>query len=377
MRKQSDSEKILGRKRERKRASRSKKLGERSNRKYGRREKNKFYQRRSYALESFAKHVKSNEYSYYRDKEYRVTIPKTFSIIDAPEETITIMYQLAQVYSGAQKLNKLYFDHSNMEYYDLAAAQILGHLAAEINRLNRRKKPKLGMSGNFPKDHQASRLLRGIGVIRSFGLTDKYLSIEEKNSLEIFAQADNRALQEVRTSSQVTPRDTAVRKFADHINNCLGRSGYRLTPEGLQSLCIISGEVIDNAIQHSHGDDWVIAGYLDTETEDNICEISAFNFGRTISQTLEELPNDHYTVNIIQPYLNKHTNSGFFGKRWTKEDLLTLVALQGNVSSKNESDDDTRGGGTVDLLEFFKKIYEERGSNCKAPMKMAIQFSLL
>jgi hypothetical protein len=39
--------------------------------------------------------------------------------------------------------------------------------------------------------------------------------------------------------------------------------------------------------------------------------------------------------------------------------LFTLIALQGNVSSKNQSVMDTRGNGSVELIEFFQRMYAE------------------
>ena len=38
---------------------------------------------------------------------------------------------------------------------------------------------------------------------------------------------------------------------------------------------------------------------------------------------------------------------------------MTVIALQGHVSSKNKSDKDTRGNGSIDLIEFFQMVYKE------------------
>lgn len=307
-----------------------------------------------------------------KNRKVTLKIPPIFSVLEKPELVVSTVYKLAEYHLDHPKLSEMYFDHSEMSDFDLAAEQILDHVTSEIKRMRRRKKSSLKMSGAFPSDHRASRFIRGVGIIHALGLTERYLSKKERDAMEIFSLADNRALKKLRRSSQLTPRDNAVKKFADHVNNCLGREGYRLTGEGLQSLGIVVGEVIDNSNEHSNGDDWVISGYLDTTTDEHICEIAVFNFGMSIAQSLQSLPEDHYTRLIIQPYLAAHERKGFFSRGWTEEDLLTLVALQENVSSKNESDQDTRGGGTVDLLEFFKKIYDEAGKGCETNLKMAI-----
>lgn len=370
MRKHNFSQDVLSKSRKHKSLVRKRKK-DRLNKKYNSKQVSQLkFSRKSYVIDSFSNQIKFNN-KFRHLKEFTLTIPSTFSILDSPEETLKTIYKLVEVNFGSKKLKKIYFDHENMENFDLSAAQVLGHLASELNRI-KHKKNKIRMSGNFPKDNEASRFLRGVGVINKLGLTQKYLSKKEQESLKIFSKTDNRALREIRSASEITEREKATKGFVDHINACLGENGYQLTREGIQSLCNISGEVIDNAVQHSKGDDWVLAGYLDPQTTENVCEISAFNFGRSIAQTLADLPDDHYTTKIIQPYLDQHIKSGFFSSAWTKEDLLTLVALQGNVSSKNESDDNTRGSGTVDILEFFKGVYDESGKDCKANIKMAI-----
>lgn len=95
---------------------------------------------------------------------------------------------------------------------------------------------------------------------------------------------------------------------------------------------------------------------------------------QTIAETLKKLPRDHYTTQQIAPYIAKHQGRRFFGANWAEDDLLTLIALQSQVSCKNESPADTRGNGTVDLIEFFQKVHadgEEIGADGAGP-RMAL-----
>jgi hypothetical protein len=117
---------------------------------------------------------------------------------------------------------------------------------------------------------------------------------------------------------------------------------------------------------------WYIYGYLDNATKEHTCEVVIINLGKSFAQTFEELPNDHYAIRQIAPYLFLHSKGNFFNQQWTRQDLLTLVALQGNISSKNESDATTRGQGSVELIEFFQTVHKEctNGNQCGAKMSI-------
>lgn len=90
-----------------------------------------------------------------------------------------------------------------------------------------------------------------------------------------------------------------------------------------------------------------------------MCEIAIFNFGNTIAETFQRLPRDSFTYKQVKAYLDTHSQRRLFSTGWRHEDLFTLIALQGNVSSKNNNPQDTRGNGTVDLIEFFQRVHAE------------------
>ena len=52
-----------------------------------------------------------------------------------------------------------------------------------------------------------------------------------------------------------------------------------------------TGEILNNAEDHSGSDDVVITGYLDNSNSTHLCEIAIFNFGKTIAETFREMPN--------------------------------------------------------------------------------------
>lgn len=138
------------------------------------------------------------------------------------------------------------------------------------------------------------------------------------------------------------------------------------------NLCNYVVEVIDNAENHAGMVDWTIQGYVDMAMNEPECEIVIFNLGKSISETLEAMPKESYTMLQIEKYIEMHSKSGWFGPKWRKEDLLTLIALQGSVSSKNILETHTRGQGTADLIEFFQQLNDERSLEGIKPASMYI-----
>jgi len=168
-------------------------------------------------------------------------------------------------------------------------------------------------------------------------------------------------------------KSLAVKGFVDYMNLCLENAGRRLTFDARRSLCDYVGEIIDNAEQHAQMTDWTIQGYLDTNLPVPMCEIAILNFGRSFAHTLSDLSPESYTAKQVAHYLDLHTARGWFGIGWRRDDLLTLIALQGMVSSKNTSEDTTRGNGTADLIEFFQQMHEE----CNAATGLAARMSII
>ena len=242
--------------------------------------------------------------------------------------------------------------------YDLGANAILDVLVDELRVQARRTGRRLSWTGSYPTDKSLRRFVQAMGVIKKLEVTHEYPHPEEAARLEVFDWRCRHYIRAVRPNESYL-KSRVTQKFADHSNKCLKRVGKTLTAPARHRLCQYIGEVIDNAEEHAGMLDWSIQGYLDTHLEIPLCEIVIFSFGKTIAQTFNELPSGHYTRQQVQHYLDLHQNGGLFTAGWRPEDLYTLVALQGHVSTKNNSAVDTRGNGTVDLIEFFQKVYAE------------------
>lgn len=300
-------------------------------------------------------------------------VPKTFSMLDAPEDAISLIASLALTYQS-RPISDIYVDLSNITSQDLGAHALLDKLVDEITAHTKFRNGRLGWKGNFPRDLGQRRFIAAMGIIRQLGLTHKYLEFGDAEKIHLF---ERRCRHYIRQIKPVKPEDkteqaNAAERFANHVNRCLAREGLELTLSGRSQLCSYVVEVIDNAESHAGMVDWTIQGYVDMSLPEPKCEIVIFNFGKSIAATLDEMPAQCYTRQQIQKYLDLHARKGWFGPRWRREDLLTLIALQSSVSCRNLSEETTRGQGTADLIEFFQLMNEERQVETNSPASMYI-----
>jgi len=297
-----------------------------------------------------------------------IAVPAKFSIIEAPETALAAVCTFAR---GIRKhrVQSVRISHRNMALYDLAANGLLDVVAVELKAEASHTSRRIRWEGQFPKDRNVQRFIRSLGIIKHLGVAHEYAKPEEVTDLHVFDHR-NRHYYRTPRPQRADHKTQIVSAFSDHIDDCLQAAGRQLTPEARHKLCAYTGEILDNVEEHAEFVDWTIQGYLDNSLSIPICEIAIFNFGLTIAETIRVLPRDSYTWTQVAPYMTHHRNHRWFGPDWAENDLLTLIALQGHVSSKNKSAQDTRGNGTVDLIEFFQQVHLEcsRESEVKATM---------
>lgn len=299
-----------------------------------------------------------------------LSIPKVFSLIEDPVNAVRILQSFAAS-AKAYRFRSIRIDQSNLETYDLAANSLLDLIATEVETERRYNKIRLRFTGAYPRSAGVKRFIKSIGIVKHLNILHEMATPNQSLGIRLFDRRYKHYF------DQTDPRKAdfkskTVSSFADHINDCLRDHNRVLTPLALHNLCDYVGEILDNAQEHSMFKDWSLQGYLDNSLKTPICEIALFNFGRSISETLDDLPADSYTRKQIDAYLSLHGGMKLFSTSWRKRDLLTLIALQGNVSSKNLTSESTRGQGTVDLIEFFQKVHKECTGVGAEPAKMAI-----
>lgn len=290
------------------------------------------------------------------NQEVRVRVPKQFSIIDNPETVIDLLTAFARGVVG-QNIQQITFNHRHLEHYDLAANSLLDIVAVERNtELKwRHAKRKLRVAGTYPDDESVKRFIKAMGIIKHLEIAHEALSHSETQTLRMF-EARNRNYYSPTDGFKADYKDLQQTKFVDHIQQCLRDHRWELSALGMQTLGAYLGEILCNAEDHAGYLDWSVQGYLDKSLAVPMCEIAIFNFGQSIAESMRSAPEDGYTWGQVSPYLDMHAKRGLFGAGWREEDLLTVIALQGNVSRLNKSPQDTRGQGTVELIDFFQRI---------------------
>lgn len=297
-------------------------------------------------------------------KAVRISVPETFSIIDDPESALRTIYRLAAVARRVKLPRELTIDHSKLESFDLASEEILDLVAIALRNLRKRSRKGLNLKGTLPSNPTADRFIKAVGIIKNLELKPWYLEESEESKIRILRVQSYKALLK---ASEQTPSERGAMMLVDYFNECLELSNYELTPAGRHELANYAGEVLDNANEHSGSDDWFLVGYLDLANKRN-CELVIFNLGKSFAQTFLDLPHDHYTRKLVHPFVERHQEKGFFRRGWEPENLLTVVGLQGKISSKNFTSDGTRGNGTVDLVSFFQRVHDATQSVTKPQM---------
>jgi hypothetical protein len=216
------------------------------------------------------------------------------------------------------------------------------------------------------------RFIKAMGIIKHMGLKHEALPKEETEKLRFF-DSRNKSYRLNPDAKSADFKDVQQRKFVDFIDQCLRFNNWELSDIGKQSLGQYTGEILANAEDHAEFIDWSVQGYLDTGAEVPTCEIAIFNFGKSIAETLSVLDRGSLAWDRLSPYVDKHMANGYFSKGWRLEDLLTVVALQQHISSKNTAECDSRGQGTVYFIDFFQQMHDfcaKEGTNSKAKMSI-------
>ena len=297
-------------------------------------------------------------------------LPREFSLINNPDAALNTIYELVAYSRTTKKIPYVMLDHSQVESIDLTAEAVFDQVAFEIRRERRSKKRKIRFKGHFPQDEKLRRFLKGIGIIKSLKVEHEYLPTEQERMLDIFAERSGSAAKNL-TVGSMDYKENIIKKFIDHIDACLKKNNRRLTDIAINSIGQYTSEILDNAEQHSGKQDWSILGYYDHEDNSHICEIAVFNVGKTISDTFLGLEKDSFAFKDILKYIDFHKKNNFFSNNWREQDLITVAALQGDVSCQNCDEEDTRGHGTVEIIEFFEKMHLECTGETMSP-KMAI-----
>lgn len=303
----------------------------------------------STALSILFRSIKNNNDNKKSRGKIQLDIPKNFSLIDNHRESLNAIFAFVKKISKIKQVGKLIINHIQMEKYDLSAESLIDYIISEFDKTTPKK---IEIVGFYPKKVEARKFIRGVGIIDELKIEHERLPKQQLETLEVF-KGRSRKYQDTKVGVSKTYQDEVCMNFARHISGCLERIGRELTDEAKIKLIQCVSEIIDNVIEHSQANEWSLSGYLDASDEDMRCEISILNFGKTISETFKDLPDNSYPWKHMEKYVELH------GKLFKKDDLITVFSLQGDVSSKNIGPECTRGQGTIQLIGFFQTLHNE------------------
>lgn len=303
-------------------------------------------------------------------KAGRFQAPKNFSLHHNPQETLREIFKIAKYAKSSRPVLRINVDLRRVTQMDLAADSLLAIVLKEIKNecFNVRRS---SIRGTYPSSSELQRELQEIGTIKVLmadpGRDNIEISLNEDVKVFRYRQTGSEIIRTLDASDTV---ESVTEKFANHVNRCLGTIGYELTEMGRRNLCDYVGEVLTNAQEHAGIKDWTIVGYLDVDAK--IFKTAVINFGKSYEDTFVDLEEDSYAWCQVKGYLQRHADTAQKKYGLSKGSLLTVAALQGKVSSKNLSSADTRGQGTVAMIEFFQRIHDVCSGHNRFPTEMAV-----
>lgn len=127
---------------------------------------------------------------------------------------------------------------------------------------------------------------------------------------------------------------------------------FELSHEGYQAISSTIGEHFDNILLHAPDAEFgYLCGYYDKTNKE--VSILIYNFGKSIYETLNDTLLPVEVQLQIDLVIESHTKKNYFNlhsNNFTKENALTLLALQEGISSRINFDK-SRGHGIMDYIE--------------------------
>lgn len=303
-------------------------------------------------------------------KHEMFSLPKHFCLIEHPDDALTAISRAVK-YCLHNKRTKIKINYSQVEKYNLGSEALLAlGVQQALKHRSMNIKPKVKQIGGYlPNSADHHQLVHEIGIIKhTKGKSSALLPYSTKNQhlFEYWSKNVAKA-----NASCEDDKASACLGFTKHVDECVQDHNLTLTDEAKIELIKSISEVIDNAERHSHKNSgsktiWHLRGYLNSHSESQNFEVCAFNFGRTIADTFNDLEDGHYSKKVAAQYVELHKN------KFSEEQLITLAALQEAHSCKNEYEGDTNGGGTFILIQFFEQMLdafcEEKKTKSIKPM---------
>jgi hypothetical protein len=297
-------------------------------------------------------------------------VPKEFSIVDYPKDSFKFIKEVL----GAlitQKYPIINIDYSECIRLDLGAQVFFDIILKDVikffNRCEPYKKlrPKVKeINGIHMLDKNVQKLLFSVGspVIH----TNKHINFSDIVSYKLCVHDREINGDPIKIREQ---KDLDTTKLVDYVIDCLKTLNRTLTPDRLDDLSTVIGEILINAEEHSTTKHRFSIGYFHEINEDGkhygVFRLTILNFGKTIYEKFKDpdCPNKG-VVKKMRTLSKQYTKKKFFIlKGFEEETLWTLYALQDGVTSIDPDRYIKRGNGSIQFIESFFNI---KGNNKEA-----------
>lgn len=287
-------------------------------------------------------------------------VPKHFSIVDKPAES----YRLIQEVLGViltREICVVEIDYSICAKADVGAQVLLDIILKDVFRF-------LDVCRKFPSIAPAVKEVRGVNIdnknVEKLLFSIGSFAIHSNNTIDYPDVIPYKLCTHKRDAfgdpDEITrQKDIDTTELVDYVVESLKRIGKELTPEKIDELCIVIGEMLINAEEHSTTNYRYSIGYFQEINEEGkhygIFRLVIMNFGKTIYEKfkLDDCPNKNIISNmesLSEIYTKKRL---ILPKYFEEETLWTLYSLQEGVSTVPLAEFPKRGNGSIRFIDNF------------------------
>lgn len=309
------------------------------------------------AISSVVRKISSDKPQNKYRKVEDFLLPKTFSVLDDPEQALKTIHQITSALSS-RRCRTVNLNYEKCRSYSLGSEALLGILGRVIRHQKRAVGRPVTINGIYPSESNHTEIVRDIGIVKEIDADKEHRELADTGKQLIFIREKTSASKG--SAFAQDDKNRVSENFVDYINQCLLKSiNRKLTNNACRTLASCVSELLDNAERHAMNKQqgkWYIRAHVNFSHEHPSCEIVIFNFGKTIAATYDGLTSDHFSYSKqVKPYVERHLGKNGL----TKEALITVASLQGRVSCRNTDERRTCGTGTVELLNFFQELYDD------------------
>ena len=292
-----------------------------------------------------------------------ILVPKQFSIFENPEESYQMLRKLvyAMLYAN---FSEVILNYEYCEKIDLCSQILLDIIFKEFQKFVTKishiygskiaKLFPLSIGGKNIDNERVKKMLFSVGSPANVAGREVIFPNTKKCKLCIHSRTSSR-----NTETAMAYKDIATTELADYVIDSLRSVNKELTDERLDDLCIVIGETLINAEEHSTTGYRYSVGYFEEleegEKHYGIFRLVILNFGHTIYEKFKDkdCPNQEFVAQM-KMLSEQYTKSNFFTKReFEEESLWTLYALQQGVTSVSTDQYTQRGNGSINFIKSF------------------------